>query len=293
MAPIITTSVRRRGNERPSKAVYILAPALVLALALTLILKTKTKTSPSPSPAGSPSMVAGEAVVTSPHSTKGENPPPRRDDSRSQRGLAANTAGNVDAKGNVEDSVGTEMNDGSQGTATSEKRDSWEPPSPILVERTIFDNRVENLLESISMPGAKFGLMPTSINMTDEQVLEFLKKPVEIFEDDDEATIAAKERTAAMKTAALKYIEDGGTFDQFVRENVIAANEVQGVMDDVRKEMKRRLHDEGVEAAQAYLAEVNPQLREQGFEEVKLRKGEIILMERQKTREAAEAARKE
>lgn len=160
---------------------------------------------------------------------------------------------------------------------------------PIATEKKIFDNRVEDLLLSISEPESKFGLMPESVNMPHEQVMEYLRKPVEIYEDDDEVTVAAKERTAAMKTAALKYIEDGGTFDQFVRDNVAYANEVHGILNDVRSEMKRILHDKGIEAAQAYLDEVNPQLKEQGISEVTIRKGDIILMERQKAKEAAEA----
>ena len=124
--------------------------------------------------------------------------------------------------------------------------------------------------------------------MSEEQVLEYLRKPVDLYEDDDEDTVAAKERTAAMKAEALKFIENGGTFDQFIRDNVSYANESAETVDDVRAEMKRILYEKGVDAAQAYLDEVNPSLKEQGLNEIRIRKGDVIMMERRKAREAAQ-----
>ena len=88
-----------------------------------------------------------------------------------------------------------------------------------------------------------------------------------------------------MKTEALEYIEQGGTFDQFIRDCVAYANEASATIKEVRTEMRRLLYDKGVEAAQAYLDDVNPQLKEAGLEEVKIRKGDIIMTERKKARE--------
>ena len=164
-------------------------------------------------------------------------------------------------------------------------KEDIEPVKPIIVEKKVFDNQVENLLESVSAPGANFGLMPEPTGLSREEAIEYLRKPIEILENDDPETIKLKERTAAMKTEALEYIEQGGTFDQFIRDCVAYANEASSTIKEVRTEMRRLLYDKGVEAAQAYLDDVNPQLKEAGLEEVKIRKGDIIMTERKKARE--------
>lgn len=164
-------------------------------------------------------------------------------------------------------------------------KEDIEPVKPIIVEEKVFNNKVENLLESVSAPGANFGLMPEPTGLSREEAIEYLRKPIEILESDDPETIKLKERTAAMKTEALEYIEHGGTFDQFIRDCVAYANEASATIKEVRTEMRRLLYDKGVEAAQAYLDDVNPQLKEAGLEEVKIRKGDIIMTERKKARE--------
>ena len=161
--------------------------------------------------------------------------------------------------------------------------------SPVKPKPKVFDNPVENELEELSRANG-LGLRTPQVNMTHEETMEYLRKPVEIYDDDDPATVAAKERTAAMKTAALAYIEKGGTLNQFMRDYQAQAREDEATLKEVRNEMKRLLNDKGKEAAQAYLDEVNPQLKEAGLPEVRLSGLLVKAAERRKQREAEEAA---
>ena len=142
--------------------------------------------------------------------------------------------------------------------------------APRTKRKKVFDNRVENILETLSTPGRRFGVPPASLKMSKEEVLDYLRRPVQILEDDDEQTVSAKERTAAMKTEAIKYIENGGSFDDFVQEMIKISSEEAEYLDQVRKEKRRIVEEEGIEAAQAYLDQVNPKLRESGLKELSL-----------------------
>ena len=147
------------------------------------------------------------------------------------------------------------------------------------------DNDVEENLMDISRIYFDC-IAPPRVNLTHEQTLEILRRPIQIEEDDDEQTVAAKERTAEMKTAALKYIEDGGTLNQFFRDYAAQAREAAATVRDVREEMLRIFHDKGQEAAQAYLDEVNPQLKDIGLQEIHIGKGMVKMMERRWAQEA-------
>lgn len=149
----------------------------------------------------------------------------------------------------------------------------------------IFENPVEDNLEAISRQGFESSVTHR-VDLPQEEIIEILKRPVEIYDDDDDALVAAKERTAEVKKAALEFIESGGTFNQFLRDLQAAANEARETVRDVQEEMKRILFEEGEEAAQAYLDGQNQLLREQGLEEVRIGKGLIRMMERRKARQA-------
>ena len=146
-----------------------------------------------------------------------------------------------------------------------------------------FDNNTENTIEQISKPGAQF-LMTPRIDLPQEEVIALLKKPVEIYDDDTPEAVEAKERTAKTKQEILKYIEEGGTINQYFRDVLADNNERKGIKDDVMAEKRRILMEEGEEAARAYLDSVNPQLKEMGLPEQKITKGDYKWMERQATR---------
>lgn len=147
---------------------------------------------------------------------------------------------------------------------TSQKTERPKPIKAAIVLEKIFDNDVENQLEALSTPAKRFKYAPTT-RLTDEQIMEYLRRPVEIYEDDNEATVAAKERTAAMKTEALKYIEAGGSYRDFIKEMVAVSNNEAEMISEVRREKIRLLKEEGVEAASLYLEDANARLVEAGL----------------------------
>ena len=137
-----------------------------------------------------------------------------------------------------------------------------------------FDNDVENVIEEVSRPGAQFLMVP-QVDLPEDEVLGYLRKPVDIFEDDDAETVAAKERTAEFKARALKFVEGGGTINQFVRDCAAAEAEGRATVEEIRREKTRILLSQGMEAAQAYLDEMNPQLKAAGLPEVKIGRADL------------------
>lgn len=149
--------------------------------------------------------------------------------------------------------------------------DDAEKPAVLgaVKDKEYFDNSVENTLALVSEPGAEFFGFPSIPDLDDDEVLAFLRRPVEIYDDDDEATIAVKERTAEFKTRALEAIEkDGLTFNQFVRDIVALRNEQSAMREDARNELFKIFKAQGVEAANGYLEKVNPELKAQGLQEL-------------------------
>lgn len=142
-----------------------------------------------------------------------------------------------------------------------------------------FDNPIENQLASLTIRGKHFKSLPT-IKASDDEILAFLRKPVEIYDDDDEKTIRAKEATAEMKTQALAFIEQGGTFQEFVRLMADASNAEHDLIEEVRKEKLRLLKEDGIDAAAAYLEEANKTLKEAGLSEMKVTVFDTNLAER-------------
>lgn len=157
-----------------------------------------------------------------------------------------------------------------------------QPAEPKRDPERPFDNRVENLLAVVSKPGTEFIMAPVRCNLPDDEIMAYLRRPVEIYDDDDEATIAIKERTAAAKTDAIAFIENGGTFNQFIRDMVSATTEQAATVEDVRCEMIRILKNDGPEAAQDYLDKANPYLEEQGLSAVGIPESLIQQVEKER-----------
>ncbi len=167
------------------------------------------------------------------------------------------------------------------------------PKSKLLVVKPqvppkVFDNEVEDWLEAISKEGFS-SIQTPRVNMSDEEVMEILKQDIVIYDDDSEEVVAAKERTAQIKQEAIKYIEDGGTFNQFLRAYADTVREEQETVNDVREEMKRILFSEGEEAAQTYLDGANPKLAELGLKPVTIGRGLLFMLERKRQKELEES----
>ena len=140
--------------------------------------------------------------------------------------------------------------------------------------RKFFDNEVDNTLEIVSKPGAQFLILP-QVNLSQQEVLDYLKTPITISDDDDDEAVAAKKRTVAFKEQALDYIAKGGTINQFIREQAAAAADEREALDEIRREKDRLLVNEGPEAAKAYLDKINAQLRELNIPEIRMGRADV------------------
>ncbi len=198
------------------------------------------------------------------------------------------------AEGNSElRTPNSELENSSELRAPSSDLEEAPPPpkkkEPLVVKPPqvpkIFDNEVEDWLESMSKEGFSSIVTPR-VDLSDEEIMAILKTDIIIYEDDDEETVAAKERTAQVKQEAIKYIEEGGTFNQFLRAYADAVREEQETRKDVQEEMKRILFSEGEEAAQAYLDEANPKLEEMNIKPVTIGRGLLMQLERRRAQES-------
>ncbi len=260
MSPIVTTSSRK---EKPKINLLIPAMAAVI-LVLVFLLVRKPSSNPAP-----PSVSTSETEVTKPSaspkrttSTKADGPDTPIDKAESAA-VVAGASGMADRQQNGP--AATETN-ASPETATRD-RDKPKPMPSGVLSRQYFDNPVENRLEKLGIPGRGVAMVLPN-KLSQDEILAILRRPIQINEDDDEETVAAKERTAEMKTAALEYIDSGGTFDEFIAEMVKTSNEEAAMKKSARAELNRLLKEGNYEAAAAHLEEANKALREAGMKEM-------------------------
>ncbi|MBR3084932.1 MAG: hypothetical protein IKH04_00870 [Kiritimatiellae bacterium] len=271
--PRIVTSRKaaRRGRNSSDGTVRALAIAVVALCGAFLCHRhfrwhgqvDSADTTPPPTPglaAAAPARTSGTGPAAGEAPVEGTATPPNAGAAGGGASAAAANAPDRNGKSAGEKAGG--------GIAHPSATESPAPLQPRM-ERQFFDNDVENTLAVISRPGVNFFDNPPRVEMTMDEVVAFLRRPVEIGEDDDEEAIAAKERTADFKSRALKAIEeDGLTFDQFVRDVVAVRREQYEMREDARLEMVRLLEEEGEGAAREYLNSVNDALREQGLDEI-------------------------
>ena len=280
MQKIVTTSGRR--PPRRGKLPLLIAAAVALVALAVVLNSSHVARRPSPDTPGSTPVSAPAAPVASTEARPATPDPTPTASATATAPAATPTPSNSIAAPLASAKMPAAKL--SWEEAESNRLAKSEAIMLAMAPKKHFDNEVENALDSVFRPGAQFLKMPF-VDMSQEEVVAFLKRPVEIFDDDDDETVAAKERTAAAKTAALKYIEGGGTINQFIRDQVNAERERQATTAEIRAEMRRVLLSDGVEAAQAYLDEVNPLLEESGCQPVKIGRGEMNLLRKQQGKE--------
>ena len=105
---------------------------------------------------------------------------------------------------------------------------------------------------------------------TAESIEEILDTPIEIMEDDDEATVALKENCARMKEEIKAYIADGGTAENFL---LWYHNELTKDYNDWRASQQRivqLLKDGELEEAERFAEEANADFAARGIRSVTL-----------------------
>lgn len=244
---------------------WIIAVVIILAVALYAFIPKKP-TSPAKQPTMASSLERTSAKEATPAAPSPSLPAPKETTNRA-------AIATIRPQNNTTSTP--------HPTSVRDKEEAKIVPAGIKAPE-YFDNQVENLLALVSTPGTEFCTTPPRLDLTKDEILSYLKRPVEIYDDDDEETIAVKERTAAAKAEALEYIESGGTCDQYIRDMAAIATEQAEQVEDVRLEMLDILRTKGREAAEEYLATANPLLKEQGLKEVVITKIHLIQIEQER-----------
>jgi hypothetical protein len=273
MATIVTTS-SSRPKDSPSYRTIAVAIIGIAAVAIIAYLLTRgsDKSVPNSGAGISPSSPTVQKDIKDPTSPTVRQEPSEKNPQVSigkQNGSPSTVDGGEEMSGQ-EESRPTSPSD-IEAPAKSNQTTITHRVMP--QHRKYFDNPIENQLERLAIPGRNIRATPPLSKLTQEEILQYLRRPIQIDEDDDEEAVAAKERTAALKTEALKYIENGGTYDEFVREMVKVSNEEADMIRDARNEMLRLYKEEGAIAAIEYLKEANATLRENGLKEIPISTG--------------------
>lgn len=93
---------------------------------------------------------------------------------------------------------------------------------------------------------------------------------IEIYDGDDENTVAFKERVAVAKSQLAEYLGKGGSMTNAIAEYVGFINENKAIRDSVIAEYKRLRDEVSQEEANAYLIQANKELEAEGIATVNL-----------------------
>lgn len=86
-----------------------------------------------------------------------------------------------------------------------------------MERKPIFDDPFEEQLVGLSTPGATF-VPSVLLNHSEEELREMLSREVVISEDDSEDVVQKKMAVAEMKKILYDYLQEGGTYQDFIRE---------------------------------------------------------------------------
>ena len=273
MASIVTTS-SSRPKKSPSYRTIAVAIVAIAAVVIIAFLATRGpgKSVPNSGTGISPSSSTVQKDTTDPISPTAKQEPSEKNPqvSRDTQTDISHTTGGYEEKAGQDE---VEQASPSDVVSPAKSNQTVVAHRVMPQRKKYFDNPIENQLERLAIPGRSIRATPSISKLSQEEILQYLRRPIQINEDDDEDAVAAKERTAALKTEALKFIENGGTYDEFVREMVKVSNEEADMIRDARNEMMRLYKEEGAIAAIEYLEVANAALRESGLKEIPISSG--------------------
>ncbi len=141
-----------------------------------------------------------------------------------------------------------------------------------VVETTpkkLFDNPIENQLVGMAVDGGMF--IPGFLKGLDQNaVIQIMQKPVEAQPDDTEEDLAKRQAVAQLKEAVLAYIENGGTFDDFVDQMFASIKEERSFKVEGIRNISQLLKQGKLAEAKEYRDLVNKDLAEKGFSPLRL-----------------------
>ena len=283
--PIVTTSPQRRPRRSPALSIAIAAVAIAAIVAIYLGTRASSPrqqpspavsdTPPSPPEAATTSAEAAPVSPVEPAQPPSEAAQPPAMSPREARIFAA-TNNYVKKPGQMLTDDGRVLTfpppkEGEFRTVHShgkvykcDSEGNWEDVTP----RPLFDNSFEENLVGLSIEGGSFipGML---MGLDTNAIMPLLRRDVVINEDDTEDEKAKKEAVAQMKGVILDYIEQGGTFDQFVMEMRALTVQERALKAQAYKKVGQLIKEGKLDEAKAYRDSFNAVMDEQGFTPLK------------------------
>lgn len=281
MPRIVTATGKKKARPKPGAVWFLCLAPIAVAVAVAVSLTGKGPTTPIPSPPTiHTASASAEALALRPDAT----PAPAPHKVELPKKAKTTVFGPEPEPTNKVTGLPQSQHEAWQ--KREDERHAREKEAMDRQSPQYFDNPAENMIARVSRPNAKF-LIPPTLTIPEDELMEILARPVEIYDDDTEEAIAVKERTAAMKEEIKKYIAEGGTINQYFRDVLAMNTERDGIRSDVHNEKRRLLLEKGEAAAQAYLDSVNPQLKEMGLEEQRISPVDLRWMRKELADKAA------
>lgn len=286
--PIVTTSKRGKSQVASRKSKIIVIAAVAVAAIVAIYLGTRASsprqqpspavsdTPPSPPEAATTSAEAAPVSPVEPAQPPSEATQPPAMSPREAR-ISAATNNYVKKPGQMLTDDGRVLTfpppkEGEFRTVHShgkvykcDSEGNWEDVTP----RPLFDNSFEENLVGLSIEGGSFvpGML---MGLDTNAIMPLLRRDVVINEDDTDDEKAKKEAVAEMKGVILDYIEQGGTFDQFVMEMRALTVQERSMKSKALKRVAELCKAGKLDEARAYVDSFNSVIDEQGFSPLKL-----------------------
>ena len=136
-------------------------------------------------------------------------------------------------------------------------------------KRNLFDTAFEANFLNLSVEGKTF--IPAFLTGLDQdEVIKILKKDYELKGDETEEEMEQIKAYLEMKGAALDYIEEGGTFDDFVTEIASYVQAERQMHVHARKQVMMLFKEGKIEEAREKAAALNAVMEEQGYKPLRL-----------------------
>lgn len=141
----------------------------------------------------------------------------------------------------------------------------------IRESKAVFKHPIERALYALTIPNG-MAIPPKSIfrRYTKEQILEMLKKPVEISPDDSEHVAERKKKTQAMKDGILDLYNRGHSLDDIIADLDKTSRSENFEMADARLGLNEAMHTGDAGKVREYVAKKNAELAAKGLEELKV-----------------------
>lgn len=136
-------------------------------------------------------------------------------------------------------------------------------------KRRLFDNAFEANFANLAIEGRSF-IPAFLVGLDHDAVMKTLKKDYVLKGDETEEELAAINAFVEMKGVALDYIEQGGTFDEFVTEMASFVQAERKIRANSLKQVMMLYKEGRIEEAREKCEALNAMLSEQGYGKIKL-----------------------